>query len=121
MRTVARLSFAFLILTLGLTAAVRKADAQAGGQPASQPLNIIAFGAHPDDCDIRAGGTAAKWAAAGHQRPLRLRDQAATRGTSRRAAARSRRGDAPRRRRLDGASASTTSPSTTTTASWCRS
>jgi LmbE family N-acetylglucosaminyl deacetylase len=30
------------------------------------PLNIIAFGAHPDDCDIRAGGTAAKWAAAGH-------------------------------------------------------
>lgn len=35
-------------------------------QPA-QPLNIIAFGAHPDDCDIRAGGTAAKWVAAGHR------------------------------------------------------
>jgi LmbE family N-acetylglucosaminyl deacetylase len=31
------------------------------------PLNIIAFGAHPDDCDIRAGGTAAKWAALGHK------------------------------------------------------
>jgi LmbE family N-acetylglucosaminyl deacetylase len=30
-------------------------------------LNIIAFGAHPDDCDIRAGGTAAKWVAAGHR------------------------------------------------------
>jgi LmbE family N-acetylglucosaminyl deacetylase len=30
-------------------------------------LNIIAFGAHPDDCDIRAGGTAAKWAALGHR------------------------------------------------------
>jgi LmbE family N-acetylglucosaminyl deacetylase len=30
-------------------------------------LNIIAFGAHPDDCDIRAGGVAAKWAAAGHR------------------------------------------------------
>jgi len=30
-------------------------------------LNIIAFGAHPDDCDIRAGGTAAKWVAAGHK------------------------------------------------------
>jgi len=28
-------------------------------------LRIIAFGAHPDDCDIRAGGTAAKWAARG--------------------------------------------------------
>ena len=34
--------------------------------PLPAPLNIIAFGAHPDDCDIRAGGTAAKWAAAGH-------------------------------------------------------
>src|SRR4051812_36600689 len=30
-----------------------------------EPLRIIAFGAHPDDCDIRAGGTAAKWAALG--------------------------------------------------------
>jgi len=27
---------------------------------------IIIFGAHPDDCEIVAGGTAAKWAAAGH-------------------------------------------------------
>jgi len=34
---------------------------------AGQPLRIIAFGAHPDDCDIRAGGTAAKWAALGHK------------------------------------------------------
>jgi LmbE family N-acetylglucosaminyl deacetylase len=30
-------------------------------------LNIIAFGAHPDDCDIRAGGVAAKYAALGHR------------------------------------------------------
>ena len=37
------------------------------GPSAPAPLNIIAFGAHPDDCDIRAGGTAAKWAAAGHR------------------------------------------------------
>ena len=29
-------------------------------------LRIIAFGAHPDDCDSRAGGVAAKFAAAGH-------------------------------------------------------
>jgi LmbE family N-acetylglucosaminyl deacetylase len=34
---------------------------------AAKPLNVIAFGAHPDDCDIRAGGTAAKWVAAGHR------------------------------------------------------
>ena len=29
-------------------------------------LNIIAFGAHPDDCDQGAGGIAAKYAALGH-------------------------------------------------------
>jgi LmbE family N-acetylglucosaminyl deacetylase len=44
-------------------------SAAPAGQSAPAPvaLNIIAFGAHPDDCDIRAGGTAAKWAAAGHR------------------------------------------------------
>jgi LmbE family N-acetylglucosaminyl deacetylase len=42
---------------------------QASAEPPSRDakLRIIAFGAHPDDCDIRAGGTAAKWAALGHQ------------------------------------------------------
>lgn len=29
-------------------------------------LRIMVIGAHPDDCDIRAGGCAAKWSAAGH-------------------------------------------------------
>ena len=29
-------------------------------------LRIIAFGAHPDDCELKVGGTAAKWAALGH-------------------------------------------------------
>jgi LmbE family N-acetylglucosaminyl deacetylase len=29
-------------------------------------IRVIAFGAHPDDCDIRAAGTAAKFAAMGH-------------------------------------------------------
>ena len=37
----------------------------AAGQ--EKKLNIIAFGAHPDDCDGGAGGTAAKWAALGHK------------------------------------------------------
>jgi LmbE family N-acetylglucosaminyl deacetylase len=30
-------------------------------------INVIAFGAHPDDCDQRAGGLAAKYAAQGHR------------------------------------------------------
>ncbi len=30
-------------------------------------LRIIAFGAHPDDCELREAGTAAKWAAMGHK------------------------------------------------------
>lgn len=38
---------------------------QAQGAEASK-LRVIAFGAHPDDCDIRAAGTAAKFAALGH-------------------------------------------------------
>ena len=33
---------------------------------ADQPLRILIIGAHPDDADIKAGGTAAKWCALGH-------------------------------------------------------
>jgi LmbE family N-acetylglucosaminyl deacetylase len=33
----------------------------------AQQLRIIAIGAHPDDCDIKFGGTAAKLAKAGHK------------------------------------------------------
>jgi LmbE family N-acetylglucosaminyl deacetylase len=31
-----------------------------------EKIRIIAFGAHPDDCDIRASGTAALWVKLGH-------------------------------------------------------
>ena len=34
-------------------------------QPA-KPLRIIVFGAHPDDCELSAGGTAARWVEAGY-------------------------------------------------------
>ena len=34
--------------------------------PQDGKLRIIAFGAHPDDCELKAGGVAAKWAARGH-------------------------------------------------------
>ena len=34
---------------------------------AAEPLNVIVFGAHPDDCDISAGGTAALFVQMGHK------------------------------------------------------
>jgi LmbE family N-acetylglucosaminyl deacetylase len=46
----------FLLVCAGVLAA----------QDSDGKLRIIAFGAHPDDCDIRAAGTAAKFAAMGH-------------------------------------------------------
>ena len=39
--------------------------ASAGGRQEPK-LRIIAFGAHPDDCELRLAGTGAKWAAMGH-------------------------------------------------------
>jgi LmbE family N-acetylglucosaminyl deacetylase len=34
---------------------------------AQEPLRIIVFGAHPDDCELKAAGTAARWAKLGHK------------------------------------------------------
>jgi N-acetylglucosamine malate deacetylase 1 len=55
-----------LALALGLTLA---AGAPLGGAaPADDgKLHIICFGAHPDDCELQAGGVAALWAAQGHK------------------------------------------------------
>jgi LmbE family N-acetylglucosaminyl deacetylase len=43
------------------------ASLTAGEQPAADgKLRIIVFGAHPDDAEYKAGGTATKWARLGH-------------------------------------------------------
>ncbi|SEJ20578.1 N-acetylglucosaminyl deacetylase, LmbE family [Cyclobacterium xiamenense] len=39
----------------------------AGVQAQEDPLRIIMIGAHPDDCDIKGGGTAALFVAMGHK------------------------------------------------------
>ncbi|HET7697529.1 MAG TPA: PIG-L family deacetylase [Vicinamibacterales bacterium] len=53
----------------GLIAAIAIVGVCGSGIPSSaqEPkLRIIAFGAHPDDNELRLAGTAAKWAALGH-------------------------------------------------------
>jgi LmbE family N-acetylglucosaminyl deacetylase len=39
---------------------------RAAPPPNDGKLRIICFGAHPDDCELQVGGTAALWAAQGH-------------------------------------------------------
>ncbi len=52
-----------LSICLGLALPANAAD---DDPPDDGKLRIIAFGAHPDDCEFKIGGVAAKWAALGH-------------------------------------------------------
>ncbi|MDQ3348547.1 MAG: PIG-L family deacetylase [Acidobacteriota bacterium] len=54
-----------VVIAGALLGAVAAGAVPAGAQDA--PLRIIAFGAHPDDNELKVAGTAAKWAALGHQ------------------------------------------------------
>ncbi len=48
-------------VALGLHASGLAAEAEGDGK-----IRVIVFGAHPDDCEIRAGGSAILWSRAGH-------------------------------------------------------
>lgn len=52
---------------LAVVAALGIRPVQPHAQTPAQPLRIIAFGAHPDDAELKASGVAALWAAQGHK------------------------------------------------------
>ena len=58
-------SFAVYGLAMGM-AALMIWPAPSFAADADGKLRIIAFGAHPDDCELKAAGVAAMWAARGH-------------------------------------------------------
>lgn len=57
----------FLIALALLVQAGAATAADAKAIPNDGKLRIICFGAHPDDCEIQAGGVAAMWAKKGHR------------------------------------------------------
>jgi LmbE family N-acetylglucosaminyl deacetylase len=57
-----------LYLAFGLVCAGSLTDAATAADAApNRVLRIIVFGAHPDDCELQAGGVAAMWSAKGHK------------------------------------------------------
>ncbi len=48
------------------TVAAQEKSKSAAGETPRRTLRIIAFGAHPDDCELQTGGVAAMWSARGH-------------------------------------------------------
>ncbi len=60
-------TFALALMAVGLAARQEPAPGRTLAPGTDGKLNIIAFGAHPDDCDQGAGGVAAMYAALGHR------------------------------------------------------
>jgi N-acetylglucosamine malate deacetylase 1 len=56
-----------IFLTLLLLHCVVFAQSNSVAAQPDNTLHIIVFGAHPDDCELKVGGMAARWAAQGHK------------------------------------------------------
>ncbi|MGP0070073.1 MAG: PIG-L deacetylase family protein [Isosphaeraceae bacterium] len=54
-------------LFLGLAAALAAPAVATAQSQGDRPLRIIVFGAHPDDCELEAAGTAARWSQHGYK------------------------------------------------------
>jgi LmbE family N-acetylglucosaminyl deacetylase len=73
MRTCSVLEFRRIVFGLGLVLATFSSGQSSFAQdhstetPFKEPFRIIVFGAHPDDCELDAAGTAARWARLGHK------------------------------------------------------
>lgn len=55
------ISLGFIVVLAGVSIVTSAAESP------SRTLRIICFGAHPDDCEIKAGGAAALWSKKGHK------------------------------------------------------
>jgi N-acetylglucosamine malate deacetylase 1 len=62
----ASIAFAAGTLALMIAAFFQASPLKAQAPAGDGKLRIIAFGAHPDDCELQASGTGALWAAKGH-------------------------------------------------------
>jgi N-acetylglucosamine malate deacetylase 1 len=56
-----------LVLSIAATVATATETPTLRAAPQQKPLRVIAFGAHPDDAELKASGAAALWAAASHK------------------------------------------------------
>ena len=66
-KPVALIALATVAILYTLVSAQQPAPQRTLAPATDGKLNVIAFGAHPDDCDQRAGGTAIKLAMLGHR------------------------------------------------------
>ena len=55
------------LLLVSIALAISLCGTSARAASADGKLQIICFGAHPDDCELQVGGVAAMWAAKGHK------------------------------------------------------
>lgn len=56
-----------LFLLIAVVCFFNRATAQTTKTQPSSPIRVIVFGAHPDDCDLGAGGVATMYASLGHK------------------------------------------------------